>query len=175
MSNWIKPVLNKATREYQIFLKPDFANLSKTDFPQGLPIYFNTFEGKALAKNYLQEATDFFEEFESGYKNSKNENGFKSYKDFFLSQYGESIHYYNKEKMGYFSSIYKSTRNENDIFEYPRLSSHFSDYEYTNFPHGITIGSQKFYNMENLEPIIEHLKAIDQFIFHILSEYEKTL
>lgn len=175
MSNWVKLVLNKTTREYQIFLKPDFADISKTDYPKGLPIFFNTFQGKRFAHNHLQEAIDFFEEFQSGYIASRAENKHTSYKEFFLAQYKESIHYYNEHGSGYFASTYRSTRNENDIFEYPRLSAHFANDEYTDFPHGITIGTQRFYENDNRKTIVEHIKLIDNFIFHILDEYEKTL
>lgn len=169
MSNWTKIIFDEEKQVYQVMLAPDFADLSKTQFPNGLRLLgqnYKTDEEAILADAYLDKT---FSEMEEGYAIEKEEDGFSSYEEHYRQKYTSDS---DMSNYGVFVSAYTHFEGSTP-YDYPRFIPHFVDLESVGFPHGISISEKQFFGKNSRKEIIEFMKEIDDFFFYILSEYEK--
>lgn len=169
MSKWTKVIFNKEVEAYQVILAPEFADLSKTQFPNGLRLLGRNYitEDEAVADDtYLRKV---FAEMEEGYAEEKKEEGFDTYEEYYRKTYYREP---DMNSYGIFASNYTDFENSKP-YEYPKFLPHFVDLEGVGFSHGISIGEKRFFGENSRKEVINFISQIDDFFFFILGEYEQ--
>lgn len=169
MASWIKKYYNEQEQGYEVRLSPDFIDMTKTDFPDGLRLFGQSYNNE---KSYLQAeelAVKFFKTLEEEYKIATNELKEISPEHTSYLDYLASLDYMEPDpKSGRTPWVHKYC----DFGFYTRLIPPVMDLEEFGFSHGISIGSQ---NYRDPNEVYQYILKINKVLEMAAREMEKSL
>lgn len=172
MNHWVKITPPTDQHQFQVMLCPDFLDMSKTAFPEGLRLMGGDFSTEEDATEALLTCERLFASFEKGYAADREEEAFDSYETYHSNRYGKVDYYQKPFLYGKWVMAYTDFDDQTlKAFQFLKLQLHFIDLEREGFSHGISIGDLRF--SDSKEDLLKHMKEVDTFMFHILGEYEK--